>query len=172
MGKNVELWVIVGNMESRFRGIYHFSVYSKGRVNVPAKFRGLLKPEAHNTFIISLAPDGCLRIYPEDSWVVDETELISRRETPDTLAHKRYIYSILTDSTLDGQGRITLSQEQMEASGIAKEVTFVGMGNYIEIWDQVKYSQYRNGLQSGDFTQMHYNAQGGMPNNAQAGMPK
>ena len=157
------MWVIVGDMESRFRGLYHFSIDSKGRVNVPAKFRSLLKPDAHDTFIISLAPDGCLRIYPEDTWVVDETELISRRETPDTLAHKRYLYSILTDSTMDGQGRISLSQEQMEAAGIAKEVTFVGMGNYIEIWDKVKYARYRKELQSGNFTQMHYDAQAGTP---------
>ena len=149
-------------MESRFRGIYHFSVDSKARVNVPAKFRSLLKPDAHDTFIISLAPDGCLRIYPEDSWVVDETELISRPETPDTLAYKRYLYSFLTDSTMDSQGRITLSQEQMEAAGIKKEVTFVGTGNYIEIWDKVKYGQRRKELQSGNFTQMHYDAQTGM----------
>ena len=132
---------------ARFHGRFDYSIDAKGRVNIPAKFRKALAPQAEETFIISRAPDGCLRAYPRDLWDSYEEELASRPETPETLRHKRLLYNTLTDSTLDAQGRISLTQAQMKIAGIIKDVTLVGQANYLEIWDRAKYESY---LESAD----------------------
>jgi MraZ protein len=131
-----------GVIMGRFHGRFDYSIDAKGRVNVPAKFRKALSPEALETFIICRAPDGCLRAYPNDLWEAYESELASRPETPDTLRHKRLLYSTISDSVLDAQGRITLTPAQMKLATIAKDVSLVGQANYIEIWDTERYNAY------------------------------
>lgn len=149
---------------ARFHGNFEFSVDSKGRVNIPSRFRSALNPEAHETFTICRAPDGCLSVYPNDLWEIYETELVSRPETPDTLRLKRLLYNTLTDSTMDTQGRITLSPNQMEAAGISKDVTLVGQANHIEIWDTGRYQAYQK-LHKDDFDQIYFQSvAAGIPN--------
>lgn len=130
-----------------FHGRFDYSIDSKGRVNIPAKFRKSLNPEAEETFIICRAPDGCLRAYPNDYWKVYEEDLARRPETPETLRHKRLLFSTLSESTLDAQGRVSLTPAQMTIAGITKDITLIGQSNYVEIWDTVKYDAYLN---SGD----------------------
>ncbi|MDG5814904.1 division/cell wall cluster transcriptional repressor MraZ [Chitinispirillales bacterium ANBcel5] len=138
----------------RFRGSFDYSIDAKGRVNIPAKFRKCLNPEADETFVVVRGPTNCLRAYPQDLWDAYEDELASRPETPETLRHKRLLFSLLSDSTLDSQGRITLTAKQMVVSGIKKEVTLIGQSNYIEIWDRVKYEEYL--LSADDFDEMFF----------------
>ncbi len=130
---------------SRFRGSYNYSLDEKGRTNIPAKFRKALEPDANETFVICRAPNRCLRAYPQDAWDRYEDELALRPQTPETLRHLRLLRDTLTDSKLDGQGRITLSQKQVDIVGITKNVTLVGNPGYIEIWDTDYYQDYLGG---------------------------
>jgi MraZ protein len=123
-----------------FHGKYDYSVDAKGRVNIPAKFRKALAPEAGETFIVCQAPDRCLRAFPQNFWNTYVAELNSRPETSDTVVYKRKLYHSVSESTLDAQGRITLMPNQMEIAGIGKAVTLIGQENYIEIWDPVRYA--------------------------------
>ncbi len=123
---------------TRFLGRFDYSIDAKGRVNIPAKFRKAMSPEAAETVIISRAPGGCLRAYPRDEWANIEDDIISRPETPETLRLKRLLFSTISESVLDAQGRITLTPAQMAIAGITKEVTLVGQGNFIEVWDTAK----------------------------------
>ena len=66
----------------QFHGRFDYSIDIKGRVNIPAKFRKTLSPNAGETFIICRAPDGCLRAYPRDLWENYEAELASRPKPP------------------------------------------------------------------------------------------
>ena len=125
-----------------FHGKYDYSVDAKGRVNIPAKFRKVLAPEAAETFIVCQAPDKCLRAFPQNYWNTYVAELNSRPETSETVGYKRKLYNAVSESTLDAQGRITLMTNQMEIAGISKSVTLIGQENYIEIWDPVRYAAY------------------------------
>jgi MraZ protein len=153
-----------GGLVTKFHGSYSYSIDNKGRVNIPARFRSILNPAAHETFIICRGPDNSLRAYPNDLWEIYEEELSARPETPETLRHKRLLYNTLTDSTMDSQGRITLSAKQMETAGITKEVTLVGQAKYIEIWDTDRYTKYQQQYE-GDFDQMFFQS-------VDAGIPK
>lgn len=139
---------------SRFHGKFDYSIDVKGRVNIPAKFRKGLNPDADDSFIICRAPDGCLRAYPKDLWEQYEEELASRPETPEALRHKRLLYSTLSDTTLDRQGRISLTSAQMKLAGITKDVSLVGQAKYIEIWDTTRYGDYLG--DSDDFDTVFY----------------
>lgn len=128
-----------------FHGKYDYSIDVKGRVNIPAKFRKSLAPDAADTFIICRAPDKCLRAYPQNVWSAYVAELNSRPETIETLTYKRKLYATVSESTLDAQGRIMLMPNQMSVAGITKEVSLVGHENYIEIWDTARYTEYLSG---------------------------
>ena len=127
---------------SRFRGEYIYSIDSKGRINIPAKFRKALSPEANETFVVCRAPDNSLRAYPKDAWDRYEDELALRPQTPEAVKHSRLLRSTLSESTLDKQGRIKLDAKQIEMAGIIKNVILIGHWGYVEIWGGERYEEY------------------------------
>jgi MraZ protein len=138
----------------RFRGQYNYSVDAKGRVNIPAKFRKALNPAADETFVICLGPDKCLQAYPQDTWEEYEDKLDAMPPSRLSFKVRRQIYNSVTDSHLDAQGRISLSQYQMDTADIKKNVTLVGHRGYIEIWDTENYQQYMGTGE--DFDEAYY----------------
>jgi MraZ protein len=127
---------------SRFRGKFIYTIDSKGRINIPFKFRKVLSPDASETFVICLAPNQCLRAYPKNAWDRYEDELASRPQTPETLQHLRLVGNTLSESTLDKQGRIKLDAEQIAIVGLVKSVTLIGYNGYIEIWSTERFNDY------------------------------
>jgi MraZ protein len=140
---------------ARFLGRFDYSIDAKGRVNIPAKFRKAMSPEAAETVIICRAPNGCLRVYPSDEWAKIEADIASRPETPESLRHKRLLFSTISDSVFDAQGRISLTPAQMSIASITKELTLVGQGDCIEIWDTAKYNAYLE-AEEGNFDAMFF----------------
>jgi MraZ protein len=139
---------------SRFLGEFNYSLDEKGRLNIPAKFRKALSPEANETFTICRAPNNCLRAYPQDTWDRYEDELASRPQTPETLRHSRLLRSTLTNSKLDSQGRIALTAKQCAIANIEKNITLVGHYGYIEIWNTDRYNEYIG--EGDDFDQVFF----------------
>ena len=139
---------------SRFRGRYNYSIDQKGRINVPSKFRRLLAPEAQKTFVICRAPDGCLWAYPKDAWEKFEDSLMAMPVSRDVNKFQREIQNTLSDSVLDKQGRITLTPLQMRIAGIHKDVSIIGRGRYLEIWDTRRFEAYTGNGE--DFDEVYY----------------
>jgi MraZ protein len=127
---------------SRFRGRYDYTIDEKGRVNIPAKFRKALSPEANETFVVCRGPNKCLRAYAQDVWNAYEDELSSRPQTPETLRHQRLVSSTLAESTLDAQGRISLTTLQMKMVGLEKNITVIGQNGYLELWNTDSFTSY------------------------------
>ena len=139
---------------ARFRGRFDFSIDQKGRINIPSKFRKMLSPEAEDTFVICRAPDNCLRAYPKDEWERYEDTLISMPVSKDSDKVLRTIQNTVNDSTLDKNGRITLTPLQMKIASINKNVSIIGCGGYLEIWDTSRFEEYTaNGE---DFDAVYY----------------
>ncbi|MDR2591264.1 MAG: division/cell wall cluster transcriptional repressor MraZ [Chitinispirillales bacterium] len=127
-----------------FYGSFDYSVDAKGRVNIPAKFRKALSPEAEDTFIVTYGSENCLEAYPKDVWnkrIADLADHLPR--TPENDKWLRFISGTSADSVLDVQGRIILSATQMKYANITKNVTIVGnIKGYIELWDSERYKEY------------------------------
>jgi MraZ protein len=139
---------------AKFRGRYDFSIDEKGRINIPSKFRKLLLPEAEETFVICRAPDGCLWAYPKDEWEKAEDKLEAMKISRKSNRFQRSLQNTVSDSVIDKQGRVSLTLLQIGIAGINKEVSIIGRGRYLEIWDTKRFEDY---LRSGeDYDDAYY----------------
>jgi MraZ protein len=138
-----------------FFGNYDYSVDAKGRVNIPSKFRKSLSAEDEERFFVVRGPKNNLRAYPKAAWDKRADKLSALPETPRNLSLKQMIFGNLSDSTLDVQGRIMLTPDLMDYAQITKEVTLVGMSEYIELWETGKYKEHIGGSPK-DFDEAFY----------------
>jgi MraZ protein len=146
-----------------FYGSFDYSVDAKGRVNVPAKFRKALSPEAEDTFIVTHGPGGCLRAYPKDVWNRRMAKFAALPATPDNDRVRRFISGTSSDSVLDVQGRIMLTAAQMKYAQITKDVTIIGdMQGYIELWDSARYREHISSMP--DFDTLIYSVEAQLAN--------
>ena len=53
---------------------------------------------------------------------------------------KRRISSTVSIIDVDAQGRVLINQKLRDLAGLSKNVTVVGMGNRVEIWDPDAYT--------------------------------
>ena len=122
--------------QDTFTGEYQYSLDSKGRVNIPAKFRQSLSKKNQNTFVATRGQDPCVWIYPLTEWKKIEDDLRSLSSV--SSVHRTFIRQIArsaTPSTCDKQGRITLSPSLISYAKLDKEALIIGMINKIEIWN-------------------------------------
>ena len=122
--------------KNTFIGEYHYSLDSKGRVNIPAKFRQSLSKDNKNTFIATRGQDPCIWVYPLNEWKKIELEL--RNLSSVSGIHRTFVRQIArsaTPSTCDKQGRIMINPSLISYAGIEKEALIIGMINKIEIWN-------------------------------------
>ena len=122
--------------QDTFTGEYQYSLDSKGRVNIPAKFRQSLSKENQNTFVATRGQDPCVWIYPLTEWKKIEDDL--RNLSSVSSVHRTFIRQIArsaTPSICDKQGRITLSPSLISYANLDKEALIIGMINKIEIWN-------------------------------------
>ena len=127
-----------------FLGEYRNRLDSKGRVAVPARFRGEL---GDNVIISRYFTDGCLAIYTEEAWMEKYKQIISM---PDNKADTRNMVRILTAYThqvpFDTQGRILVPGSLIDKVGLKKNCVFIGAADHIELWPEEKWEEYNNSL--------------------------
>jgi len=124
-----------------FIGEYSHTIDTKGRLSMPARFRGLLG--AH--FIVTKGLDQSLFVYPEDEWKILEEKLKKLPLTnQNARAFVRFFFSGATECELDQQGRIRIPTNLREHALLAKEVVVIGVGTRVEIWSQEVWSNYNN----------------------------
>jgi len=52
---------------------------------------------------------------------------------------KRIFLGNAMDVEMDGTGRVLVSPELRQATGITRDTVLLGMGNHFELWDRVLY---------------------------------
>lgn len=130
-----------------FKGQAEYSIDGKGRVPVPAKMRRSLSSEARETFVATRGFERCVFLYPLDVWERMEEQFLGlntfQKEARDFV---RTIVRWADESTLDGQGRISLPRTltdfaQLELGG---KGLIIGALDHIEIWDPAVFEAYLN----------------------------
>ena len=124
-----------------FRGRFLHTIDSKGRVSIPAGFRMEIQRRSDRPPILSILPD-CLALYPAEDW-----DTVEKRITDvdplriDGHAIQRFLISSCVECPPDAQGRILIPPFLREHAKIEKEVTILGAGKRIEIWDPARAEQ-------------------------------
>ena len=122
--------------DNTFIGEYAYSLDSKGRVNIPAKFRQSLSADSQNTFVITRGLDPCVWVYPLEQWKEIENNLRNLSSVKNI--HRTFVRDTAryaSPSTYDKQGRITLTPSLTDYAGLEKDVLIIGMINKIEMWN-------------------------------------
>ena len=116
-------------------GIYQHTIDAKGRLAIPAR----LRDELGESFYVTLSTEKCLSAYSNDSW----NELMEKIKALPKLSQKRMrpLFSHAAKCELDSQGRILLPQALRDFAKLDKNVTVVGSGELVEIWDADEWSK-------------------------------
>ena len=124
-----ELKIMIG-------GVSILSLDSKGRLAIPAKHRGALRPASEHKLVVTLESTDHLLIYPEPNWRPVEARLLALPTGNPTL--KRYQRLVLGHAEtleMDSAGRILLPARLRDLAQLNKDVALVGMGNRFELWN-------------------------------------
>ncbi len=127
----------------KFWGQYSYSLDSKNRVAIPAKFRQQL---ADGKVVVRENFEDCLTVQPAAEWERQAEEALARLDDLDSKKNrdiKRMMFGSVVECELDKQGRIGLSLEHVRTAGLNKEVVFRGMHDRFEIWDRRKWEAYK-----------------------------
>ncbi len=122
----------------RFVGSIPAKLDTKGRVFLPSAFRKMM-PEGEERIVLRIDDyQPCLVVLPYNAWEMDVATLemrINRWNADEAKVLRRFL-SDVEMTTLDANGRLLLPKRYLEKAGIGAQVTFVGMGDRIEIWDK------------------------------------
>lgn len=120
-------------------GEYDHSLDNKGRLIMPAK----LREDMGEKFIITTGLDGCLFGFSMEEWKKFEDKLKTLPITNKNARNfVRFFLSGATECELDKQGRFLIVGKLRENAKLEKDVTIIGTGTRIEIWNKEKWQEH------------------------------
>lgn len=122
-----------------FLGTHTPKLDDKGRVILPAKFRH----ELAEGLVVTRGQENCLYVFSSAEF----NELHERiRQAPVTSRAARDFLRVFLSGasaeTPDSQNRITLPANLREYAGLGKDLTVIGAGSRVEIWDTATWNTY------------------------------
>jgi MraZ protein len=119
-------------------GEFKHSIDDKGRITIPAKFRGRLAVGV----VVTKAIDPCLWLYPTDTWDELSTKIRSLPLTdPRAREFRRQVFGGASDSVPDRQGRVILPPYLRDYAEIDKQAMIIGLHDHCEIWNPDRWRQ-------------------------------
>lgn len=127
-------------------GEYRHTCDDQGRVNVPSKFREILKLEKSTVLVALKGFEKCITLVPPSDWESYQASISNRRIEADR--NGRYFRRALLRGSEslqpDAQGRIQLNKTLRDHAGIDRDVVIYGVGARIEIWSARNFDEYMN----------------------------
>jgi MraZ protein len=122
-----------------FLGTHTPRLDDKGRLFLPAKYRDRMA----GGLVVTRGQERCLFIFPMDEFVKVAEQMrqapTSSRKARD---YSRVFLSGASDEVPDKQGRFTIPAKLREYAGLDREVTVIGAGSRLEVWDSVAWNAY------------------------------
>lgn len=126
-------------------GEYRYQVGLKNRVALPKKLRDDLGKDA----VIMRGYEGSILVVSRRDWskLIEET-ISGPLTSPEVRDTARFLMGGANEIEFDRQGRFVLPQVLVEYAAIAPgdEVVFVGLGKWVEIWAEERWSARRREL--------------------------
>jgi len=119
-------------------GEYKSKLGKKKRVSLPKKFRDQLG----ENLILTRGYEQALIVVNEKLWKTVAKEVVNgsfiNKDIRDT---SRFLVGGAKEIDLDPQGRFVIPETLLEHAQIKEEVVFIGLVNWIEIWDKEKWNK-------------------------------
>lgn len=132
-----------------FLGEYTHTIDDKGRLTIPAKFRGLLAAG----LVVTRGFDQNLMAFSLDEWQNLAQRIAERPlSDEDVRAFRRRVFSGAVDLLPDRQGRILVPPYLREFAGIDGDVVIAGMFNYFELWSVEAWQKVRSSIENSSDT--------------------
>lgn len=125
-----------------FLGEYQHTLDAKGRVSLPAKFRLQMTGKV----VLAKGIDKNLYVYEAGEYEKFVNELTSRNEFNANVRRLRAFFTGGAEELeLDSAGRLAIKSSLREYAGLGKDVTVIGNGPRVEIWDSAAWQAYSAG---------------------------
>ena len=122
-----------------FFGSFAHTLDEKGRLMIPRKMREEL---GYKVYVMQ-GFDGSLSVYTEGKFLLLSEEFaklpFNQRKNRDYL---RAQFATTYEMEVDKLGRVQIPTVLLKKFNISRNVTVLGMGDHIEIWDSAKYEAY------------------------------
>jgi MraZ protein len=122
-----------------FLGTYAPKLDDKGRIILPAKFRG----ELSTGVVMTRGQEHCIYVFSTREFEELHEKI---RQAPVTSKQARdYLRVFLSGAsaeTPDSQNRITIPANLRSYAGLDRELTVIGAGSRVEIWDSEAWEIY------------------------------
>ncbi len=128
-----------------FLGEYRHTIDDKGRLTIPAKYRGSLAAG----MVVTRGFDRNLMAFSLEGW----GELAARVKSlpwgdPSAREFRRRVFSGAVDLVPDRQGRVLLPPYLREFANIDSDVVITGMLDHLEIWNSEAWEPVRSAAES------------------------
>lgn len=117
----------------RFYNTYETKLDAKGRMALPAKYKSQF---TNDKLVITRGYENCLTIYPTEEFdkVYEEINALSEF-VEENRVFKRSVIPNSAELEIDSSGRILVPKLLLQWASIDKDVTLLGVGNKIEVWN-------------------------------------
>ena len=125
-------------------GEYTHSIDPKKRLAIPAKFRKEIGDKA----VLTRGLDSCLFLFPVSEWQ-SLAEKLGKLPfgQQDSRGFVRLLLAGASEVEMDQLGRILVPDYLKEYAGLRKNIVIAGLFNKLEIWDEIKWKNYKAGLE-------------------------
>ena len=115
---------------------YRYSLDSKNRIFIPAKYREILG----ESFIITRKLDPCLAIYTHEEWQKYSDKI---KALPDSVAMelKEFIFPKTLVAEPDSQGRVIIPADLKDHAELDKNAVIIGVGDHAQIWSETMWEE-------------------------------
>jgi MraZ protein len=123
-----------------FLGEYQPNLTDGSRLALPKKLREQI---IGDEVVLSRGFEKCIFVYDKQDWIIESQKQVDNPITDSkTRDLRRYMFAGASDSKLDTQGRIIVPSNLLTYAGIDKDITVIGAGDHIEIWNTNNWTEY------------------------------
>lgn len=123
-----------------FQGTSALKLDGKGRLAVPARHRDNLLELSRGHLTLTKHPVGCLLVFPRPVWETFRERVLALPMQAD--GWRRLFLGSAADVDIDSADRILVPPELRAAAGLVHDVSLLGMGQRLELWDTARFAAH------------------------------
>ncbi|HTW91073.1 MAG TPA: TIR domain-containing protein [bacterium] len=130
--------------ETLFVGEHHQFVDAKGRIAIPVAFRKAMSSNSDACLVVMRGANNSIECHLAAEWN-EHAKTWSRHlnlyEKEDVFLRRVWLPGA-SEVSMDQRGRIHMPKRLLDAAGVSRDATLLGMGSFFEVWSPVNLAAY------------------------------